>query len=129
MLQRLLTFTLLASLLLQLFSREVIVMSFTLNRDYIAKNLCENRNRPELHCDGKCFLAKKLKAQHEREDRETAERLQNLPMMALFCEDLFSFAFADACGDAWDASLRGWTYLRLPYAAPLAGVFQPPRLG
>ena len=53
MLRRLLTYALLTSLLLQLFSREVIVMSFTLNRAYIAKNLCENRNRPELHCDGK----------------------------------------------------------------------------
>ena len=30
------------------------------NYDYIVENLCENRDRPMLNCDGKCYLAKKL---------------------------------------------------------------------
>lgn len=128
MIRRLLTYTLITSLLLQLFSREVIVMSFQLNRDFIAKNLCVNRNRPQLNCNGKCYLAKKLKDQHEREDRETTERIQNMPVLALFCTDLFSFAFADAIGDA-TSSLPVSYYQQLPYAAPLQGIFQPPRVG
>ena len=32
------------------------------NRNYIAANICENRARPQLHCDGKCYLRKKLAA-------------------------------------------------------------------
>lgn len=27
---------------------------------------CENKNRPEMHCNGKCFLAKKLKLADEQ---------------------------------------------------------------
>jgi len=34
---------------------------YELNKAYIAKNLCENRNRPELKCCGKCYLNKQLK--------------------------------------------------------------------
>lgn len=128
MVRQLLTYTLVASLLLQLFSREVIVMSFELNRDFIAKNLCENRNRPQLNCDGKCYLAKKLKAQHDREDRETTERIQNMPVLALFCTDLFSFRFADACGKA-ESCVAPWTYLSPATTAHLPGTFQPPRIG
>ena len=128
MVRQLLTYTLVASLLLQLFSREVIVMSFELNRDFIAKTLCENRDRPQLNCDGKCYLAKKLKAQHDREDRETTERIQNMPVLALFCADLFSFTFADAPGDEPSALPASYNQQSL-YAAPLHGIFQPPRIG
>jgi len=128
MIRQLLTYTLIASLLLQLFSREAIVMSFELNRDFIAKNLCENRNRPQLNCDGQCFLAKKLKAQHDREDRETTERIQNMPVLTLFCADLFSFTFANSAEDASAGTLISYRQ-QLPYAAPLHGIFQPPRIG
>ena len=109
MIRQLLTYTLIVSLLLQLFSREVIVMSFALNRDYIAKTLCENRSRPELRCNGQCYLAKRLKARQAREDQETTERVHNMPVIALFCADLFSFQFADAGGDARDC-VSTWAY-------------------
>ena len=33
---------------------------FKLNQEYIATTLCENKNRPELVCCGKCVLSKKL---------------------------------------------------------------------
>lgn len=53
----------------------LILMDFQLRQDYIAKYVCENRNRPELHCDGKCYLAKKLKATQEHQEREAGSRL------------------------------------------------------
>jgi hypothetical protein len=30
------------------------------NRAYIASALCENRDKPQSHCNGKCYLKKKL---------------------------------------------------------------------
>lgn len=128
MIRQLLIYTLITSLLLQLFSREVVVMSFELNRDFIAKNLCENRSRPQLNCNGKCYLAKKLKAQHDREDRETTERIQQLPVLSLFCDDLFAFAFIHN-GPVALLSTPNWTYLATAPNSPLSTVFQPPRLG
>ncbi len=34
---------------------------YQVNKGYISQVLCENRNMPEMHCDGKCVLAQKLK--------------------------------------------------------------------
>jgi len=31
-----------------------------MNYDYIVNVLCENKDRPELQCDGKCYLSKLL---------------------------------------------------------------------
>jgi hypothetical protein len=37
-------------------------VDYQLRMDYYVEVLCENRDRPELHCDGKCALAQKLQA-------------------------------------------------------------------
>lgn len=47
----------------------LIMAAFYANRDYISKNLCENRFRPELKCGGQCILMKKLKKEKEKEDK------------------------------------------------------------
>jgi hypothetical protein len=50
----------------QTFSKWLIVAEFRLNQDFIAKNLCINRSKPKLHCNGKCQLMKKLAAEEEQ---------------------------------------------------------------
>lgn len=35
-------------------------VEYALNKNYIAKNLCENRFIPTMHCNGKCHLMKQL---------------------------------------------------------------------
>jgi hypothetical protein len=56
----------------QTFSSLFVVMSFKLNQDYIAKNICENRYRPQLNCNGNCVLMKKLKQQEKEEQNSPA---------------------------------------------------------
>lgn len=53
----------------------VLFLDFELRRDYIARYLCENRNRPELHCDGQCYLAKRLQAAQEQEQQQKGQEL------------------------------------------------------
>ncbi|WP_432670438.1 hypothetical protein [Flavobacterium sp. SM2513] len=36
------------------------VLEYVVNYDYIVNELCENIAKPELHCNGKCHLAKEL---------------------------------------------------------------------
>lgn len=36
-------------------------LDYAINKDYIAEELCENKEKPELQCDGKCHLAKEVK--------------------------------------------------------------------
>jgi hypothetical protein len=50
------------------FSRFFIYAGYQLNKNYIASKLCENRNRPWLHCNGKCYLLKKLKQAEEKQN-------------------------------------------------------------
>ena len=44
----------------QLLLKLEIVAWYEYNKTYVAKNLCENRDRPALKCSGKCYLNKQL---------------------------------------------------------------------
>lgn len=46
------------------------VISYQINRSYIASELCVNQDKPELQCNGKCHLKKQLAAVNE-EDQDT----------------------------------------------------------
>lgn len=41
------------------------LLDYGLRYDYYAEVLCENKDKPELHCNGTCKLAQMLKAQEE----------------------------------------------------------------
>lgn len=97
------------------------------NRDYIARVLCENRDKPQLHCDGQCYLAKQLKAQQDKQDKETTERVQNSPVLQLFCNEQPAFTFTQNAAAIRESS--AFTYLLTTYSAPLSPVFQPPGVG
>ena len=43
-----------------------------INKEYIAENLCENKDKPILKCDGKCHLAKQLK-EKSKEEKEPSK--------------------------------------------------------
>lgn len=97
---------------------------YQLNKDYIARVLCENRSRPDLHCDGKCYLAKKLKAQQDRQDKETTERVQKIPALQLFWDDVIAFSFAPTV-PARQPKPR-FAYALGTYGVCLAPPFHPP---
>lgn len=103
-----------------------IIAHYQLDKEYIARVLCENRDKPQLHCDGQCYLAKRLKAQQDKQDKETTERVQNSPVMQLFCQAALPFQFAPA----WQMRLSvEFSDYQLPaYLIPLMGLFRPPRV-
>ena len=51
---------LILSIAFQPFVKLFTVAWYQVNKTYIAKNLCENRSKPKMHCNGKCQLRKKL---------------------------------------------------------------------
>ena len=44
------------------------LMEYAANYDYIIENLCENKDKPMLNCNGKCYLAKMLAEESDKED-------------------------------------------------------------
>lgn len=59
------------------FSKAVIVADFYVNQDYIAKNLCENRGNPLMHCCGRCQLHKRLNKDANQEQNNPERRADN----------------------------------------------------
>ncbi|MVM38664.1 hypothetical protein GO730_15800 [Spirosoma sp. HMF3257] len=121
-----LVYILLIATLLPAVSQWGTIAYYHANKDYIARVLCENRDKPQLHCDGKCYLAKQLKAQQERQNKETASRLQHMPTITLFCAEISSFLMEPQTIRFFVYHLP--TYILSDYRAPLAALFQPPRV-
>jgi hypothetical protein len=118
------SYLLISLVLLQTFSREVLVVDFALNRATITARFCVNKARPQLRCNGKCYFAKRLKQQEERENRAPnvlKERLEMLPTA-------FS-SLVPAAPRWWPTPPTGYP-AHCPAGAPICarqGVFQPPQ--
>ena len=42
------------------------LINYSVNKDYIAKVLCVNKDKPRMHCNGKCHLKKQLDKEEKR---------------------------------------------------------------
>lgn len=119
-------YILLLSITLPTISPWGTIVYFRLNQEFIAKTLCENKERPMAMCYGKCYLAKVLKQQKEHEDKETAQRLQNLPLFQLFAQTEMQFAFI--CKDVFDKEKACFQYQLAIYTSPEFRLLRPPKL-
>jgi hypothetical protein len=52
----------------------VVVGNYVINKQEIVDRFCINKERPEMQCDGKCYLAKQLRAEKDKKDRESQHR-------------------------------------------------------
>ena len=75
---------------IQPLSKVWIFVSFKINQDYIAKNLCENRAKPILKCNGKCQLMKKLKQADKDEEKQTPQTIKE-KLEVLYCHNQANF--------------------------------------
>jgi hypothetical protein len=60
---------LILAILTQSLSKGIILLSYFTNKQAYEK-YCVNKARPQLHCDGKCQMAKKIKAEEERDQKD-----------------------------------------------------------
>ena len=66
---RLLALFLAALMLLQTFSREVIIVDYQVHKARITELFCVNKDKPQLKCNGKCHLAKQLRKASDTESK------------------------------------------------------------
>ncbi len=65
-----------------------------MNYDYIVKNLCINKDRPRLKCDGKCYLKKQLAKESNSENNPfKREQSKNKTQEIVFFQLLLHFDF------------------------------------
>lgn len=68
---------LLIGIVINCFNHWLLFSSYSFNKAYIATVLCTNKDKPELHCEGKCFMDIKLKEleQKNKHDQENLKRI------------------------------------------------------
>jgi hypothetical protein len=71
--KRIIAFLFLAAFAIQTFNKAIIITGFFANRNYIAQNLCVNKDKPKLGCNGKCHLKKQL-SNEEKKDQQNPDR-------------------------------------------------------
>ena len=74
----------------QVFSHWMMIGAFKLNQAGIAKNICENRFRPQLNCNGKCVLMKKLKQKEKQEQKDPLSLKLETPAQVLSSRNFFT---------------------------------------
>ncbi|MBC6611801.1 hypothetical protein H8B15_12775 [Hymenobacter sp. BT507] len=72
-----------ALVLLQTFSQELRVVDYQLHKERITKLFCVNKARPQLHCNGKCHLAKQLRKAADEEGKAPNGAVVKLKFEAL----------------------------------------------
>lgn len=121
MIRKITAFILIITLLTANFSRLFIYAGFAVNKKFIASTLCENRDKPQLHCNGKCYLMKKIKLAEEKEKNQERRSLSNTFQEApLFSEFVLSSPVSDISRVSFPE----------PATKPISSsdfVFQPPR--
>ncbi|WP_197076837.1 hypothetical protein [Hymenobacter terrenus] len=73
---------LIALVLLQTFSRELLLVNFALHQEEITARYCVNKDQPQMQCGGSCYVAKQLNKQQEREQKapdSLRDKLEMLP--------------------------------------------------
>lgn len=123
--KRLFVFLLIGSIASQAFVRTAWMLHYQWDRAVYLKN-CENRDKPNLHCDGKCYLKKKLAASDNSNPKEPRlpEGFRQIKDIQLYFEsyDLFPH-FAGEPEKL--ATLPPFTR-RFLSDAHIAGIFKPP---
>lgn len=72
---RLVSSILIILLAIQAFYPLAIYSYYYANKGYISSILCENKEKPQLHCNGKCYLKKQLKkAEEEDKNNKTSSQ-------------------------------------------------------
>ena len=102
------------------------VIDYVVNYHYIATVLCENKDKPQLNCCGKCHLKKELAKASEGEKPNSSDKKDNTKqeVEVLFYEDIASLVIAPIYFESENKLIDNYSnfYFHLKGCA----VFHPP---
>ena len=77
---------------MQSFTKNFIILNFSVNKKYIAKNLCVKKDVKNNCCQGKCHLKKQLNEEENDTKKSSSNNLKE-KSEELFAEKEFNFYF------------------------------------
>ena len=63
-------------MLAQTFSKAIVMADFYINQSDITRELCENKDKPKLKCNGHCQLKKELEKKDSKEVPEVLKEIK-----------------------------------------------------
>jgi hypothetical protein len=124
------SFFLLALFLSKLVYGLVWQIHYELNKADITARYCENKNRPELHCNGKCYLAKQLKKADSELQSKEQEQQQHIDLGAkIFTEEFYiqeNISFATCIQTQTIEAKLIWKPANQYYFSYIPNCFHPP---
>ncbi len=112
---------LLSALGLQTFYRVVIVADYYVNTATFAQN-CENKDRPQLKCHGKCQMMKKLQAEEKKDQQNPERKTNNSPEVLFSASSLASLSLPPLGGQ----SIEYQHFIAAETATRSFPIFHPP---
>ena len=103
------------------------VIEYVVNYDYISKVLCVNKEKPKLHCNGKCHLMKELAKNSENEDPiSTNKKITAQETLIVFFQEINSFSISPLYFHKTKKANNN--YSNLYYYKTICLVFHPPTI-
>ena len=119
---KLVSVSLITLLLVQSFTKISFMAYYELNKKEITMLLCENKNKPELNCLGKCYVEKSLKKIEKdiEQKKKNIEKLNQFPFVQSFTHINLSPIFQNQ-------SISHFTIHISPFTkTPNNDIFHPP---
>ena len=131
MLKRLSILLMLAVVLNQTFSTIGTLVAFQMNRQYISEVLCVNKNKPELHCEGKCVLMQRMQNEVDKASEKGQNMLRNLIErdVLVFFENLNFAVFLNKNTPPQYKPSMNVAYLNRKPQICQSDIFHPPAIG
>lgn len=111
--------------LLQVFSSISIYADFIINNEYIATVLCINKEKPELQCDGKCYL--KMELGKEEKKRQSQENILKENNKVQFVYEPYATGLTIEIAPAIDTEASFYYHQISPQELAFA-IFHPPQV-
>lgn len=103
------------------------IISYAVNYEYISTELCENKDKPEMECNGKCHLKKELaKEIQENNPVSDSKKVNFVESSLLFCSEIHSFKFESIFFEEENQNLA--TYSNLYKTENIFSIFHPPAI-
>ncbi len=103
-----------------------ICIDFKINQDFIAEELCINKDKPELGCKGKCYLSNQLNEVEETNNKNIPENYKELFREVYYIKGNFDFSvFVDTAINPMQKTF----YQEEIYSfSSITDVFHPPQI-
>ena len=111
-------------MMVQTSMKSIIVFSYLYNKEYITTVLCENKAKPQMACNGKCYLYKQIKQQEEKENTLPINIAKDIKGFVLFCSSMI-LELPSLTSD-FNSIVLTLYKLRF-YYPPIVSIFQPPQ--